>query len=115
MPFLTRPHFEDRQIVQYSNESVSLSGITYIASTLLGFSGLTTGETSVTINTLTGYLRGERLSGLVIEPASLALSGTTGTTTQNVTGYFSNPLPQTMLFFYHLKGIDQSRMLLKKN
>ena len=80
MPFLTRPHFEDRQIVHYSDESISLSGITYIAPTILGFSGVTTGETSVTINTLTGYLNGQRLSGLVVEPAKLKLSGTTGTT-----------------------------------
>jgi hypothetical protein len=87
MPFLTRPHFEDRQIVQYSNESISLSGTSYIAATVLDFTGTTTGETSVTINNLTGYLNGQRLSGLVVEPAQLKLSGSTGTTTQNVTGF----------------------------
>ena len=87
MPFLTRPHFEDRQIVQYSDEVIHLSGTSYIAATILDFTGTTTGETSVTINSLTGYLNGQRLSGLVVEPAQLKLSGSTGTTTQNVTGF----------------------------
>ena len=87
MPFLTRPHFEDRQIVQYGDESIRLSGITKIGPTILDFSGSTTGETTVTINTLTGYLNGQRSSGLMVEPAQLKISGSTGTTTQNVTGF----------------------------
>ena len=87
MPFLTRRHFEDRQIVQYSDEVIHLSGTSYIAATILDFTGTTTGETSVTINSLTWYLNGQRLSGLVVEPAQLKLSGSTGTTTQNVTGF----------------------------
>ncbi len=87
MPFLTRPHFEDRQIVQYGEDVINLSGQTRIAPTRLDFSGATTGETAVTINGLTGYLNGERLSGLVVEPAQLRISGSTGTTTQNVTGF----------------------------
>ena len=87
MPFLTRPHFEDRQIVQFGDESIRLSGITKIGPTILDFSGSTTGETTVTINTLTGYLNGQRSSGLMVEPAQLKISGSTGTTTQNVTGF----------------------------
>ena len=87
MPFLTRPHFEDRQIVQYGEDVIKLSGTTKIAPTILDFSGVTTGETTVTINGLTGYLNDQRLSGLVVEPAQLKISGSTGTTTQNVTGF----------------------------
>jgi hypothetical protein len=109
MPFLTRPHFEDRQIVQYGDESIKLSGTSYIASTVLGFSGITTGETSVTINTLTGYLRGERLSGLVVEPARLELSGTTGTTTQNVTGFVLQSIdPYGSVAWAPLSGVSWS-------
>jgi hypothetical protein len=109
MPFLTRPHFEDRQIVQYSDESISLSGITYIAPTILGFSGVTTGETSVTINTLTGYLNGQRLSGLVVEPAKLKLSGTTGTTTQNVKGFVLQSIdPYGAVEWAPLSGVSWS-------
>jgi len=93
MPFSTRPHFEDRQIVQYGEDVINLSGQTRIAPTILDFSGATTGETTVTINGLTGYLNvdefgnPQRLSGLVVEPAQLKISGSTGTTTQNVTGF----------------------------
>lgn len=87
MPFLTRPHFEDRQIVQYGEDVIKLSGTTKIVPTILDFSGVTTGETTVTINGLTGYLNDQRLSGLVVEPAQLKISGSTGTTTQNVTGF----------------------------
>ena len=87
MPFLTRPHFEDRQIVQYSDDVIKLSGITKIAPTTLDFTGSTTGETTVTINTLTGYLNGEKSSGLMLEPARLKISGSTGTTIQNVSGF----------------------------
>ena len=109
MPFLTRPHFEDRQIVQYSNESISLSGTSYIAATVLDFSGTTTGETAVTINSLTGYLNGQRLSGLVIEPAQLKLSGTTGTTTQNVTGFVLQSIdPYGAVEWAPLSGVSWS-------
>jgi len=109
MPFLTRPHFEDRQIVQYSDESISLSGTSYIAATVLGLSGSTTGETAVTINTLTGYLNGQRLSGLVVEPARLRLSGTTGTTTQNVTGFVLQSIdPYGSVEWAPLSGVSWS-------
>ena len=109
MPFLTRPHFEDRQIVQYSNESISLSGTSYIAATVLDFSGTTTGETAVTINSLTGYLNGQRLSSLVIEPAQLKLSGTTGTTTQNVTGFVLQSIdPYGAVEWAPLSGVSWS-------
>ena len=85
--FQARPQFEDRQIVQYGNQSVTLSGVTIINSTLLDFTGTTTAETSVNISGLDGYLNGTRLSGLKIKPPTLKLSGSTGTTTQNVTGF----------------------------
>ncbi len=87
MPFSTRPHFEDRQIVQYGEDSIQLSGLTKIASTILNYTGATTGETAVTINNITGYLNGQRPYGLKVEPAKVTISGTTGTTTQNVTGF----------------------------
>jgi hypothetical protein len=87
MPFLTRPHFEDRQIVQYGEDSIQLSGLTKIAPTILNYVGSTTGETTVTINNITGYLNGQRPYGLKVEPAKVTISGTTGTTTQNVTGF----------------------------
>jgi len=109
MPFLTRPHFEDRQIVQYSDESISLSGTSYIAATVLDFTGTTTGETSVTINNLTGYLNGQRLSGLVVEPAQLKLSGSTGTTTQNVTGFVLQSIdPYGAVEWAPLSGVSWS-------
>jgi len=87
MPFSTRPHFEDRQIVQYGEDSIQLSGLTKISSTVLNYTGTTTGETAVTINNITGYLNGQRPYGLKVEPAKVTISGTTGTTTQNVTGF----------------------------
>ena len=87
MPFLTRPHFEDRQIVQYGEDSIQLSGLTKIAPTILNYVGSTTGETTVTINNITGYLNGQRPYGLKVEQAKVTISGTTGTTTQNVTGF----------------------------
>ena len=31
MPFYTRPNFEDRQIVQYSGTSITLSGTTTVS------------------------------------------------------------------------------------
>ncbi len=109
MPFLTRPHFEDRQIVQYSDESIRLSGTSYIAATVLDFTGTTTGETAVTINSLTGYLNGQRLSGLVVEPAKLKLSGTTGTTTQNVTGFVLQSIdPYGSVEWAPLSGVSWS-------
>lgn len=72
---------------QYSDESIKLSGITTIASTVLDFTGSTTASTTVTINNLTGYLNNGRLYGFVVEPPKLLQSGTTGTTTVDVTGW----------------------------
>lgn len=86
--FITRPHFEDRQIVQYTDESIKLSGETIIASTILDFTGSTTAQTSVTISNLTGYLNGDNIvSGLIVNPPILKISGSTGTTSVNVTGW----------------------------
>ena len=96
MNFKTRPHFEDRQIVQYIGESVKLSGDTLYANTggvtieptILDFTGATTAQTTVTIAGLTGYLNdNNRLSGLIINPPKLKLSGSTGTTTVNVENF----------------------------
>ena len=96
MNFRTRPHFEDRQVVQYVGESVNLSGSTFYANTggvtieptILDFTGGTSGQTTVTINGLTGYLNdNNRLSGLIINPPELKLSGTTGTTSVNVENF----------------------------
>jgi len=96
MNFKTRPHFEDRQVVQYIGESVKLSGDTLYANTggitieptILDFTGTTTAQTTVTIAGLTGYLNNNnRLSGLIINPPKLKLSGSTGTTTVNVENF----------------------------
>jgi hypothetical protein len=94
MNFRTRPHFEDRQIVQYLDESVTLSGITNIAPIVLNFSGTTTAETAVTISELTGYLNGGKLSGFVVKPPTLLQSGTTATTTTNVENFVLKSLDQ---------------------
>jgi hypothetical protein len=90
MPFLTRPHFEDRQIVQYGGESIKLSGLTKIAPTLLYENPFNTGQTSVTIMGVTGYLNegvNDREYGFMVQPPILKLSGSTGYTTTDVTGY----------------------------
>lgn len=96
MIFKARPHFEDRQMVQYIGQSIRLSGSTLYNSTgvvtveptILDFTGSTSGQTTVTINGLTGYLNnGNRLSGFVFNPAKLITSGTTPHTTTDVTGY----------------------------
>lgn len=87
MNFKTRPHFEDRQLVQYNNESIKLSGTTHIAPTILDFSASTSGQTTVDISGLVGYLNEGREYGLVVEPPLLKISGSTGYTTVDVTGY----------------------------
>ena len=90
MPFLTRPHFEDRQIVQYVEESIELSGLTKIAPTLLYENPFNTGQTSVTIMGVNGYLNegvNGREYGFMVQPPILKLSGSTGYTTTDVTGY----------------------------
>jgi hypothetical protein len=86
--------FEDRQIVQYSGDSVTLSGFTrasyqgmfITAPSVLDYTGTTTAHTTTTINGLTGYLNGGRVSGFKVYPPVLKMSGTTGTTTVDVTG-----------------------------
>ena len=87
MPFFTRPHFEDRQIIQSNDESIQLSGVTKIGPTLLDFTGTTTAQTTVTIMGVTGYLNGGREYGFQIQPPILKISGSTGYTTTDVTGY----------------------------
>jgi len=92
--FHTRPHFEDRQHVQYSGDSITLSGFTKASHqgmfitmpTVLDFTGTTTASTTTTINGLTGYLNEGRVSGFQVYPPVLKMSGTTGTTTIDVTG-----------------------------
>jgi len=85
--FKARPHFEDRQIVQNNDESIQLSGVTRIAPTILDFTGSTTGQTTVTVMGLTGYLNEGREYGFRVEPPLLKISGSTGYTTVDVTGY----------------------------
>ena len=87
MNFRTRPHFEDRQIVQYNDESINLSGTTIISPTVLDFTGTTTGQTTVDISGLVGYLNEGREYGFRVEPPLLKISGSTGYTTVDVTGY----------------------------
>jgi hypothetical protein len=95
MPFFTRPNFEDRQVVQYSGSSITLSGDTnihqigqlIIAGPLLDFTGTTTASTSYNIAGVNGYINYGNLSSLQVSPPILFLSGVTGTTTVDVTGY----------------------------
>lgn len=95
MPFFTRPNFEDRQHVQYSGTSITLSGFTNINQTgqliilgpILDFTGTTTASTSVTIADVTGYINNSNISGFKLEPPTLYLSGSTGSTIVDVTDY----------------------------
>jgi len=109
MNFRTRPHFEDRQIVQYSDESITLSGITNIAPIVLNFTGTTTAETAVTISELTGYLQGGKISGFVVQPPILLQSGTTATTTTNVENFVLKALdPYGSVGWAPISGISWS-------
>jgi hypothetical protein len=100
MPFYTRPNFEDRQIVQYSATSITLSGNTNINQTgqinifgpILDFTGTTTASTLYTVAGLSGYLNYGNISGLKVEPPVLYISGSTGTTTVDITGYYLGSL-----------------------
>jgi hypothetical protein len=95
MSFNTRPHFQDRDFVQYIDESITLSGNTIFDSdgqikinpTYLQE---TTGST-INISGQVGELVSNRISGLVIEPPILNLldpsGNTTGQTFVDVTGY----------------------------
>lgn len=95
MSFFTRPNFEDRQHVQYSGTSITLSGFTNINNTgylmvksqTLDFTGTTTASTQYNIAGVNGYINNGEFSSLIIEPPIILLSGYTGTTTVDVTGY----------------------------
>ena len=79
MPFLTRPHFEDRQIVQWSGETISLSGQTYIDNQgyihingpLLDFTGSTSASTQYVIAGVTGYVNIGEPSSFIVEPPTI--------------------------------------------
>jgi len=109
MAFFTRPHFEDRQFVQYNDESITLSGTTFlgydaqinILPTYLNnkediygdgiFTDITSGTTGSTIiSGLEGFVV-SRASGFIMQPPILNLldvsGNTTGTTIVDVTGY----------------------------
>jgi hypothetical protein len=96
MPFFTRPNFEDRQQVQYEGTSITLSGNTNINQTgqliilgpILDFTGTTTASTLYTLAGTSGYINYGNVSGLKIEPPLVLISGSTGTTTVDVTGYY---------------------------
>ena len=100
MPFFTRPNFEDRQHVQYSGTSITLSGFTNINNTgylkvksqTLDFTGTTTASTTYNIVGVNGYINQGELSSLIVEPPIILLSGITGTTTVDVTGYYLGSL-----------------------
>jgi len=103
MPFLTRPHFEDRQIVQWSGETISLSGQTYIDNNgfiringpLLDFTGSTSASTQYVIAGVAGYINIGEPSSFIVEPPIILQSGSTGTTTVDVTGYILGGLDAT--------------------
>jgi len=95
MPFFTRPNFEDRQQVQYSGNTISLSGKTHINSTgylqinapVLDFTGSTSASTQYILAGLSGYRNYGELTSLIVKPPIQLISGTSATTTVNVTGY----------------------------
>jgi hypothetical protein len=128
MSFLTRPHIEDRQFVQYVGEFITLSGFTNFASTsiitveptILDFTGTTTASTITTISGLSGYINNDnRTSGLVVKPPVLLLSGTTGTTTVDVTGYVLKSLDSQGTVYWGVDsgvtGITQSPLIYNPN
>lgn len=94
-PFFTRPNFEDRQIVQYSSSTITLSGSTNIDNVgllqinapILDFTGTTSASTLYTIAGVSGYVNYGKPSSLKVEPPIIIQSGSTGTTTVDVTGY----------------------------
>jgi hypothetical protein len=96
MPFFTRPNFEDRQQVQYEGTSITLSGNTniyptgqlIILSPTLDFTGTTTASTLYNISGLSGYINSGNISALKVQPPTLLISGSTGVTTVDVTGYY---------------------------
>lgn len=102
MPFFTRPNFEDRQIVQRNGDTITLSGETNIDTSgqfiikgvTLDFTGTTTASTLYTVAGVSGYINQGNVSGLKIEPPILLISGSTGTTTVDVTGYYLGGLDQ---------------------
>ena len=95
MPFITRPNFEDRQVVQYSGDTITLSGGTninnlgslQINAPILDFTGTTTASTIYNIAGVQGYVNYGQPSSFIIQPPIILQSGTTGTTTVDVTGY----------------------------
>lgn len=100
MPFYTRPNFEDRQIVQYTGNTITLSGQTNISNLgqfviqgpILDFTGTTSASTLYTIAGVSGYINYGNVSSFKIQPPSFIQSGTTGTTTVDVTGYILSSL-----------------------
>jgi hypothetical protein len=96
MPFFTRPNFEDRQQVQYEGTSITLSGNTniyptgqlIILSPTLDFTGTTTASTLYNIAGLSGYINSGNISALKVQPPTLLISGSTGLTTVDITGYY---------------------------
>ena len=127
MPFVTRLPFTDRQVVQISGTSITLSGQTYynntgqsvINPTILyeepeyPLTGATSGQTTVTLGGLTGYMYPSNFredgAGLVIKPPILNLSGSTGTTTQNVTGFvLQSTTPHGSVEWAPLSGVSWS-------
>jgi hypothetical protein len=96
MPFATRPNFEDRQQVQYQGTSITLSGNTniyptgqlIILSPTLDFTGTTTASTLYNIAGLSGYINSGNISALKVQPPTLLISGSTGLTTVDITGYY---------------------------
>jgi len=96
MSFYTRPNFEDRQQVQYSGDTITLSGKTHINTTgylkinapILDWTGSTSASTQYNIAGINGYINYGELSSFIVQPPIIIQSGTTGTTTVDVTGYF---------------------------
>lgn len=93
--FKTRPHFEDRQIVQWSGETISLSGHTFINNNgflqingpLVDFTGSTSASTQYIVAGISGYINAGEISSFIVQPPIILQSGSTGTTTVDVTGY----------------------------
>jgi hypothetical protein len=99
MPFFTRPNFEDRQVVQYSGDTITLSGATNISN--IGYLQINapivdfTGTTIYNIAGIQGYIDYGQPSSFIVQPPIILQSGTTGTTTVDVTGYILAGLDST--------------------
>jgi len=93
--FFTRPIFQNRQMVQRSGHTITLSGETIIntlgtlqiSAQILDFTGSTSASTIYNIAGVSGYVNYGQPSSFIVKPPIILSAGTSATTTVNVTGY----------------------------